>query len=126
MLTKDNLILVGVLAEYYDTILGLHDQLLDNDHLKLGPDTHGALKHPAWDRLFDTTPEGWMEFYKSLRCNCIYFSIVLTPFKAFVIKYSNRGHGLCLCGLGVMMYCRMGHALFAILQQLLPTGDSFV
>ncbi len=67
-----------------------------------------------------------MEFYKSLWCNCIYFGIVLTPFEAFVMKYSNRGHGLCLCGLGVMKYCCMGHALFAILQKLLPTGDSFV
>jgi hypothetical protein len=67
-----------------------------------------------------------MEFYKSLWCNCIYFGIVLTPFEAFVMKYSNRGHGLCLCGLGVMKYRCMGHALFAILQQLLPTGDSFV
>jgi hypothetical protein len=52
ILTKDNLILVGVLAEYYDAdaILESHDQLLDNDRLKLGPDTRGALKHPAWDR----------------------------------------------------------------------------
>jgi hypothetical protein len=104
MLTKDNLILVGVLAEYYNAILELHDQLLDNECLKLGPDTRGALKHSAWDRLSNTTPEGWMEFYKSLRRNCIYFGVVLTPFEAFVMKYSNGGHGLCLCGLGVMMY----------------------
>jgi hypothetical protein len=67
-----------------------------------------------------------MELYKSLRHNCIYFSIVLTPFEAFVMKYSNRGHGLCLCGLDEMKYHRMGHALFAILQKLIPTGDSFV
>ena len=58
VLTKDNLILVGVLAEYHDAILELHDQLLDNERLKLGPDTRGALKHPAWDRLSDRTPEG--------------------------------------------------------------------
>jgi hypothetical protein len=42
------------------------------------------------------------------------------------MKYSNRGHGLCLCGLGVMKYRCMEHALFAILQKPLPTGDSFV
>jgi hypothetical protein len=88
VLTKDNLILVGVLAEYYDTILELHDQLLDNDRLKFGPDTRGALKHPAWDRPSDTTPEGWMEFYKSLQHNCIFFGIVLTLFEAFMMKYS--------------------------------------
>jgi hypothetical protein len=58
MLTKDNLISVGVLAEYYDAILESHDQLLNNDRLKLGPDTRGALKHPTWDRLSNTTPEG--------------------------------------------------------------------
>ncbi len=124
--TKDTLILVRVLAEYYEAILESHDQLLDDERLKLGLDTRGALKHPASDRLSDMTPEGWMELYKSLRHNCIYFGVVLTPFKAFVMKYSSRGHGLCLCGLGVMKYRRMGHALFAVLQQLLPTDDSFV
>ena len=67
-----------------------------------------------------------MEFYKSLRRNCIYFGIVLTPFKTFIMKYSERGHGLCLCGLRVKCYHHMGHALFAILQQLLPSGNSFV
>jgi hypothetical protein len=71
MLTKDNLMLVGVLREYYNTKLKSHDQLLENDHLWNGPDTCGALKHPAWDPLLDTSPEGWMEFYKSLRRNCI-------------------------------------------------------
>ncbi len=42
-----------------------------------------------------------MEFHKSLQRNSIYFGIVLTLFEAFIINYSKRGHGLCLCGLGV-------------------------
>jgi hypothetical protein len=126
MLTEDNLMSVWVLGEYYNTILKSHGQLLENDRLWNRPDTCGALKHPAWDPLLDTSPERWMEFYKSLRHNCIYFRIVLTLFEAFIMKYSEWGHGLCLCGLGVKCYCHMGHALFAILQQLLPSGDSFV
>jgi hypothetical protein len=101
MLTEDNLTSIGVLREYYDTILESHNQMIENDHFKSGPDTRGAPKHPAWDRLSDTSPEGWMEFYKSLQCNSIYFAIVLTPFEAFIMKYSKRGHGLGLCGLGV-------------------------
>jgi hypothetical protein len=67
-----------------------------------------------------------MEFYKSLQCDSIYFGIVLTPFEAFIMKYSEWGHGLCLCGLGVKCSLHMGHALFAILQQLLPTSNSFI
>jgi hypothetical protein len=86
---------------------------------KSGPDTRGALKHPAWDRLSDTSPEGWIIFFKSLQQSSIYFGIVLTLFEAFIMKYSEWGHGLCLCGLGVKGYQHMGHALFAILQQLL-------
>jgi hypothetical protein len=66
-----------------------------------------------------------MEFYKSLQCNSIYFGIVLTPFEAFIMKYSEWDLGLCLCGLGVKRYQHMGHALFAILQQLLPASNSF-
>jgi hypothetical protein len=126
MLTEDNLTSVGVLGEYYDTVLESHDQMIGNNCFQSGPDTRGALKHPAWDRLLDISPEGWMEFYKSLRCNSIYFGIVLTPFEAFIMKYSKRGHGLCLCGLGVKGYQQMGHALFAILQQLLPASNSFI
>ncbi len=67
-----------------------------------------------------------MEFYKTLWRNSIYFGIVLTPFEAFIMKYSKQGHGLCLCGLGVKHYQHMGHALFAILQQLLPASNSFI
>ena len=67
-----------------------------------------------------------MEFYKSLQFNSIYFGIVLTPCEAFIMKYSKQGHGLCLCGLGVKRYQHMGHALFAILKQLLPASDSFI
>ncbi len=101
MLTEDNLTSVGVLGEYYDTILESNDQMIGNNHFQSGPDTRGALKHPAWDRLLDTSSKGWMEIYKSLWHNSIYFGIVLTPFEAFIMKYSKRGDGLCLCGLGV-------------------------
>jgi hypothetical protein len=58
MPTEDNLTSVGVLGEYYDTILESHNQMIGNSHFKSGPDTRGALKHPAWDRLLDTSPEG--------------------------------------------------------------------
>ena len=58
MLTVDILTSVGVLRKYYDTILESHNQMIENKHFKSGPDTRGALKHPAWDRLLDTSPEG--------------------------------------------------------------------
>jgi hypothetical protein len=67
MLTEDNLTSVGVLGEYYDTILESHNQMIGNDRFKSGPDTHGALKHPAWNHLLDTSPKGWMEIISPCR-----------------------------------------------------------
>jgi hypothetical protein len=65
-LSKDNLHKLEILDEYHGAILDTHDNLTLSEKLRTHPDTRGALKHPAWDRLSDTTPEGWMEFYKSL------------------------------------------------------------
>jgi hypothetical protein len=86
----------------------------------------GALKHPAWDCLSDTSPEGWMEFFKSLRCNAMSFGIVQTPFEAFDMVYRDKGHGPCLCSLGICHYQAMGWALFSILQQLLRLSDTYI
>jgi hypothetical protein len=88
--------------------------------------TQAALKHPAWDHLIDTSPEGWMEFYKSLCRNAMLFSIALVPFESFNMSYRKKGHGLCLCGLGICRYRSMGRALFAVLQTLMPQEDMYI
>lgn len=63
-LSEDTLHNPDVLHKYHGAILNTHDNLALNDKLCTQPDTKGALKHPAWDRLPDNTPERWMEFYK--------------------------------------------------------------
>ncbi len=40
--------------------------------------------------------------------------------------FCKKGHGLCLCGLGIRRYCSMGRALFGVLQQLLPHLDTYI
>jgi hypothetical protein len=106
---------LGILGDYHDSILDTHNYLALNDKLQFHPNTRGALKHPAWDRLLDTTPEGWMEFYKSICHNCMPFGIAIIPFEAFVIQYHDKGHGLCVCNLGGTGYQRMGAALYSVL-----------
>jgi hypothetical protein len=82
-----------------------------------------ALKHPAWDNLTDNSPQGWMEFYKSLRRNAMTFAIALVSFLgAFNMAYRE----LCLCRLGIPRYHSMGRSLFSILQPLLPQDDTYV
>jgi hypothetical protein len=132
-LTEDNLFTLGLVEGYFDVILELHKQLMSLLHWDdrsregaCGPNTQGALKHPAWDHLSDTSLEGWMEFFKSLRLNAMNFGIVLIPFEVFDMAYRDKGHSLCLCGLGIRCYQAMGHALFSILQQLLPSGDMYI
>ncbi len=87
---------------------GRHGQAEDQ-----GADTRAAFKHLAWDRITDTSPEGWMEFYKSLCCNAMSFMIFLTPFEAFNMLFWEKGHGLCLCGLGVKRYRSIGRTSLA-------------
>jgi hypothetical protein len=122
-LTDKDLLSLGLDDKYFDAILESHEQLMSSlrrdDQSKegaRGPDTRGALKHPAWDRLSDTSSEGWMEFFKSLRCNAMTFGIALTPFEAFDMVYRDKGHGLCLCSLSIRHYRAMGWALFSVLQ----------
>jgi hypothetical protein len=67
-----------------------------------------------------------MEFFKSLHCNAMNFCIVLIPFEAFDMVYCNKGHGLCLCGLGIYHYWAMGCSLFTVLQQLPPSSDMYI
>ncbi len=88
--------------------------------------TRAVLKHPAWDHLINTSPEGWMEFYKSLHRNVMSFSIALVPFESFIMAYHKKGHGLCLCGLGIGRYHFMGRALFAVLQTVMPREDTYL
>ncbi len=144
-LMDDDLCSLGIHEDYYDVILESHEQVTmawnqrsnqygqtdergdrygrAEDH---GPNNRAALKHPAWDRLTDTSSEGWLEFYKSLPHNAMNFMIVLTPFEAFNMLFWEKGHGLCLCGLGVKRYRSMGRALFGVLQQLLPHSDTYI
>ncbi len=107
-LTEDDLFFLGLVEGYFDAILESHEQLMCSlrweDRFRegaCGPNTQGAQKHPAWDCFSDTSPEGWMEFDKSLRCNAINFGIVLITFEASDMMYRDKGHGLCFCGLGI-------------------------
>ncbi len=72
-LTDKDILSLGLNDKYFDVILASREQLMSllhwDDQSKEGahgPNTRGALKHPAWDCLSDTSPKGWMEFFKSL------------------------------------------------------------
>jgi hypothetical protein len=67
-----------------------------------------------------------MEFYKSLRHNAMSFSMALVSFESFNMSYRKKGHGLCLCGLGIRRYRSMGCTLFAVLQTLVPQEDTYI
>ncbi len=54
------------------------------------------------------------------------FSIALVQFESFNMLYRKKGHGLCLCGLGIDRYHSMGCALFAVLQTLMPQEDTYI
>jgi hypothetical protein len=54
------------------------------------------------------------------------FSIALVPFESFNMLYCKKGHGLCLCSVGIHRYCSMGRALFAVLQTLMPQEDTYI
>jgi hypothetical protein len=132
-LTEDDLFSLDLVEGYFDEILELHKQLMsslrwDNRFREgaCGRNTRGALKHPAWDPLSNTSPEGWIEFFKSLCHNAMNFGIVLIPFKVFDMAYCDKGHGLRLCGLGIHHYRAMGCSLFSVLQQLLPSSDMYI
>lgn len=47
-------------------------------------------------------------------------------YESLVMKYCDKGYGLCICGLGITGYCHMCVALYTVLQLLLPQGDSFI
>ena len=47
-------------------------------------------------------------------------------FKSLVMRYREKGHGLCVCSLGVTSYRRMGAALYAVLQLILPPSNNFI
>ncbi len=134
-LSDDNLTSLGLDDAYYDAILESHEQIMSSTphHGERMDDccfddasaTQTALEHPAWDHLIDTSPEGWMEFYKSLCCNAMLFSIALVPFEGYNTLYCKKGHGLCLCGLSIHRYHSMGRALFAVLETLMPQDDTY-
>jgi hypothetical protein len=131
-LSNKNLTSLGPDDKHYDAILESHEQIMssmpccgdrmDDRRFEDASATWAALKHPAWDHLIGTSPKGWMEFCKSLRCNPMSFSIALVPFESFNMSYREKGHGLCLCGLGICRYRSMDCALIAVLQTLIPTG----
>ena len=90
----------------------------------LGPNTTEIQKQiSGWDKLSDLTPTGWQAFYKKLRRYSLRWKIALIPFEAINLRFECKGHGLCLCGLGLSRWRRMGDALFLILEYLLPTTD---
>ncbi len=92
-----------------------------------GPNITDILKQlQNWDKLSDLTPTGWQTFYNKLRRFSEKWKIALMPFEAINLKYECQGHGLCICGLGVERWRRMGDALFLILENLLPSDNAII
>jgi hypothetical protein len=80
----------------------------------------------SWDKLTDLSPAGWQIFYNKLRRGCKQWKIALMPFEAINLKYECQGHGLCVCGLGITWWKKMGDALFTVLEYLLPTSNAII
>jgi hypothetical protein len=105
-LSDSNLTSIGLDDKYYDAIFESHEHIMsskprpgdqmDNCRFDDASATWAALKHLTWNHLIDTSPEDWMEFYKSLRRNAMSFFIALVPFESFNMAYRKKGHGLCL------------------------------
>ena len=92
-----------------------------------GPNTTDILKQlSVLDKLTDLTPTGWQTFYNKLRRQAIKWKIALVPFEAINLKYECQGHGLCVCGLGLIRWRKMGDALFVILENLLPSSNAII
>jgi hypothetical protein len=89
-----------------------------------GPNVTDILKQiSTWDKLSDLTPCGWQDFYNKLRRSTPRWKISMMPFEAINLKYECKGHGLCVCGLGLVRWKRMGDVLFHVLEYLLPTSN---
>jgi hypothetical protein len=92
-----------------------------------GPNITDILKQIAtWDKLSDLTLSGWLSFYNCLRRAALRWKIALMPFEAISLTYEYQGHNLCICGLGVNRWRRMGDALFLVLEYLLPEGNAII
>jgi hypothetical protein len=75
-LSDKDLSSLGLVSTFYDTILESHEQIVSSTpcHGDCTDDrcfndasvTRAMLKHPAWDHLTVTSPERWIEYYKSL------------------------------------------------------------
>ena len=52
--------------------------------------------------------------------------ISLMPFKAFPLQYECQRHALCICGLGLLWWKKMGEVLFLMLEPLLPQSNSII
>ncbi len=100
-LCNGDLTSLGLDDMYYDAILELHEQIMTStprqeermDDRCFGDAwaTWAAHKHPAWDHLIDTSPEGWMEFYKSFCCNALPFLFPWFHLKASICRTTERG-----------------------------------
>jgi hypothetical protein len=92
-----------------------------------GPNITEILKQIAtWDKLSDLSPLGWQDFYTKIWRYSIKWRIALIPFEAINLKYECQGHGLCVCGLGLSRWKKMGDALFLILEYLLPSTNAII
>ncbi len=92
-----------------------------------GPSTTEILKQiSSWVPLSDLSPTGWQTFYNKLRRFAGKWKIALMPFEAINLKYECQGHSLCLCGLGITRWRKMGDALFIILEYLLPSNNAII
>jgi hypothetical protein len=92
-----------------------------------GPNVTEILKQIAsWEKLSDLSPAGWLKFYNKLRRDALRWKIALMPFEAIGLTYEYQGHNLCICGLGVNRWRRMGDALFIILEYILPDSNAII
>ncbi len=92
-----------------------------------GPNITDILKQIAsWEKLSDLTPAGWLAFYNKLRRFACKWKIALMPFEAIDLQYEFEGHCLCICGLGLSKWKKMGDTLFLILEYLLPPTNTII
>lgn len=71
--------------------------------------------------LADMSVPSWIDFYCHLSSDMQQYHIGLVTFDAIVLHWGYLG--LCLPGVGDNCYLPMAHALYNLLQHLLPTKN---
>ena len=75
-----------------------------------------AVRYSGWTEIAlengGISPERWIEFYTFLQLTATHYKIGIMPFEALNIQYADRGHGLCVPGLGLEVYTQTGAIFF--------------